>query len=351
MKRFGNCIVAIFLGGMSMALAEEVRMNQIQVIGSHNSYHLPPEKELMGVISMFSKRALEAWSYSHEPLNLQLESGVRQFELDVYADPEGGLYSQADHPALEEMKQPGFKVFHVPNLDFQSNHPTFKGALIAVRDWSQKYPKHVPVMILVETKDSKEVPFAPEPVKYDREMLEELEAEILSVFDREQLITPDLVRGDSETLRDAVLKNGWPLLDEVRGKVMFCLDNEGSHRNMYLEGDPTLKNRLMFVSVDRSHPAAAFIKRNNALRSSDEIRELVAEGFIVRTRADGESVEARANDMSRAQKALASGAQFVSTDYPKPDGKIGPYYVALPEKVTARANPVSLPKGPVGEIE
>ena len=72
------------------------------------------------------------------------------------------------------------------------------------------------------------------------------------------------------------------------------------------------------------------MKRNDPVRSFDEIRSLVAEGFLVRTRADAGTVEARANDGSRRDKALASGAQLVSTDFPEPDPRFGDYHVSLP---------------------
>ncbi len=44
---------------------------------------------------------------------------------------------------------------------------------------------------------------------------------------------------------------------------------------------------------------------------------------------------------TQRDKALASGAQFVSTDYPEPDKRFSDYRVGLPGGVVARANPVS----------
>ena len=132
---------------------------------------------------------------------------------------------------------------------------------------------------------------------------------------------------------------------------MICLDNEGGHREIYLKGNPSLEGRLLFVSVDWAHPAAGFMKRNDPVRGFGEIQKLVKEGFIVRTRADGDSKEAHAGDLSRAGKALASGAHFVSTDYPEADARVGRYEVKLPGGVVARANPVSGATGPAGELE
>ena len=70
---------------------------------------------------------------------------------------------------------------------------------------------------------------------------------------------------------------------------------------------------------------------------------------MVRTRADAETKEARANDLKRAKKALASGAQFVSTDFPKKVPRISEYEVVLPKGGVARVNPVS-GKGEAGDI-
>lgn len=344
-KNLGRMFTFLFL--MTNGLCGEgIRLNEIQVIGTHNSYHLAPSAGKLKLIRLFSKRGAEAWAYSRKPLDQQLEAGLRQFELDIFADPEGGRFGTS-----EEMKKPGMKVIHVPGIDEGTVHPTLTGALQAVEKWSAKNPRHVPIMILIELKDRAEMPLAPKPIPFDRKQMEAVEQEILKVFRKEKLITPDLVRGDSASLREAVLKKGWPELDSLRGKVMFCLDNEGKHREIYLEGNPTLEKRLLFASVAREHPAAAWMKRNDPVRSYDEIRTLVSKGFMVRTRADTDTKEARANDGKRRDKALASGAQFVSTDFPRPDPKLGEYEVALPGKVVARVNPVSGRSKHAGEVE
>ena len=47
------------------------------------------------------------------------------------------------------------------------------------------------------------------------------------------------------------------------------------------------------------------------------------------------------NRPERFAKALASGAQFVSTDYPVADPRLTDYCVQFPGKVVARSNPAS----------
>lgn len=326
---------------LPLSLLADFRLNQIQIIGTHNSYHVAPTAAQMNFLRMFSKEAVTAWDYSRKPLGEQLDSGLRHFELDVYADPDGGLFSDLSDSADSPMKKPGMKVMHVPKIDARSVHPTFKDALGAVKKWSDINPNHLPVMILVELKDRVDNPLAPKPIKFDRLQMEALEEEILTVLKLERVITPDFVRGGEVSLRDAVIQKGWPVLEECRGKIMFCLDNEGRHREEYLKGNPTLEKRLLFVSVGPDHPAAAWMKRNDPIGSFEEIQKLVKAGFMVRTRADVNTVEARTNDRTRSTKALASGAQFISSDFPDKVPRISEYEVRLPGRSVARANPVS----------
>ncbi len=49
---------------------------------------------MMQLIGAASKEASDSIDYTHPPLTYQFEhQGIRQIELDVYADPAGGLYS------------------------------------------------------------------------------------------------------------------------------------------------------------------------------------------------------------------------------------------------------------------
>jgi hypothetical protein len=201
----------------------------------------------------------------------------------------------------------------------------------------------VPIFILLELKGSPDSKLTTQPLPFDRKALEAMEAEILSVFDRSRIIKPADVRGGSRTLAEAVRKQGWPALDAVRGRVAFALDNEDEVRDVYLSIHPNLDGQLLFASVPEDHPQAGWFKINDVVKDYDRIRRLVAAGFLVRTRADVDTREARANDPARRDKALASGAQFVSTDYPVADSRLSIYRVQLPGGAVARPNPVSAP--------
>ena len=349
--------VATALAPRATAEAPPARLNQIQVIGSHNSYHVEPAPAVMAVIAKANPRGAESLQYSHPPLAEQFGARkVRQIELDVFADPEGGLFAD---PAVRKvaaltgqdlgpdpdpdgrLRRPGMKVLHVAGLDYRSTTPILVDALEQVRAWSKANPRHVPILILLELKTPDEPRFGGKIVPFDGPMLAALEAEILSVFPRGEILTPDDVRGDSPTLPDAIRARGCPRLDDVRGRVMFALDNTGREREAYLEGHPALAGRLMFASVDEKDPAAAWFKINDPIARFDDIRRLVKAGFLVRTRADADTRQSRDGSTAMRDKALASGAQYVSTDYPVPDPRFTDYRVEFPGGVVARPNPVS----------
>jgi len=68
---------------------------------------------------------------------------------------------------------------------------------------------------------------------------------------------------------------------------------------------------------------------------------------IVRTRTDANTVEARRRDHAKADAAMASGAQAVSTDYypGAPDPLATGFVVTLPGKTMARCSPVRVAGG------
>jgi hypothetical protein len=334
----------------------ELRLNQFQVVGSHNSYHVQPKEPLFTFLRNFADDLALAWEYTHPPLDVQFtERGIRQIELDVFADPDGGLYAsraamrfirQDPASGIPQLDQPGFKVLHIQDLDFESNCWTFVECLQMVKAWSDAHPRHMPIMILVEAKDDPlPVPIrdAVTPIPIGAGEFDTLDAEIHSVFPPRQMITPDDVRGEHATLEEAIRTTGWPTLGASRGRVLFALDNEGK-RTTYLEGHPALAGRVMFTSAGPGNADAGFVKLNDPLGDFERIQQLVAQGFVVRTRADGDTVEARTGDTRMRDAAIASGAQWVSTDYPVPNPAFGTgYFVSLPGGMPARCNPISAP--------
>lgn len=335
-----------------------VALNEIQVLGSHNSYHVQPRPSLLSYLLGLSP-AFQAWEYTHAPLDQQLDgSGVRQIEIDVWADPAGGLFYRrggllavGEDPlsGIPALQQPGFKVLHIQDLDFETNCYTLVECLQTVKTWSDAHPKHLPIMILIEAKED----VLPEigygfavPVPIGAAELDALDAEIRSVFPPKQLITPDRVRRGRPTLEQSVISYGWPRLGVLRGKVMFTLDNGGAIRDDYLAGHPNLAGRILFTDSTPGNPEAAFIKMNDPLPNPGDISAMVAAGYVVRTRADVDTNQARSGNTAQRDAALASGAQWVSTDYEVPNPAFGTgYVVAIPGGTPARCNPINAAPG------
>ncbi len=294
---------------------DELRINQLQVVGTHNSYHVRKAEP--------GKRNVREWNYSHAPLDVQLQRGVRSFELDLH-DRDGV-----------------FEVFHVPLLDEGTTCRRLADGLATVRQWSDEHRGHVPISFLFELK--KEGPGLDKRIKEpDAAALDRLDALLDAAFPRERRISPDDVRGGAATLAEGVRTTGWPTLAAARGKVFFILHDEGKRRDLYLDGHPSLAGRVMFVRSDPSRDDAATFVLDNP-RSSD-LPRLVKQGYYIRTRADADLRGELAPRVARRDAALASGAQIVSTDFPA--GEADPdtgYQVEFQNAAPARVDPVNGP--------
>jgi hypothetical protein len=338
--------------GCTRAAVDTLPMNRIQAIGTHNSYKLAIAPKEMEQLRKINPKAATELDYSKPPLTEQLEAGARQLELDYVNDPEGGRYAaplfrkvvpDTTPYDLEPMKKPGLKVIHVPDIDYRSVCPLFTDCLKEIAAWSRKHPDHVPILIIMNLKqDNIRVPGAVPLLPFDPAAMDEIDREIRSVFKPSELITPDLVQGRHKTLREAVLAGGWPKLKQARGRFLFALDEPPRVVEAYRGSRKSLEGRVCFInSPSEEHPAAAYFTLNEPAELAGRIRDDAKKGFIIRTRADADTYEARKNDRTRQVQAFASGAQYVSTDYLKPDARFGPYEAHLPGGGTARLNPVA----------
>ncbi|WP_291833240.1 Ca2+-dependent phosphoinositide-specific phospholipase C [Brevundimonas sp.] len=330
-----------------------LRLNDLSAVGTHNSYKLAVPGDEMAVMTA-ANPAARGLDYAHRSLAEQLDGGARQIEIDVLNDPEGGRYAHprtalgsgtAVSPAFAEaMARPGFKTLHMPDVDFRSSCLTFVACLGEIRDWSRAHPDHAPILIMLNAKTgAPSLPGGVALLDFDSAAWDALDAEIRSVFAPESLITPDQVQGRHRTLREGVLAGGWPTLGQARGKVFFALD-EGPRKVASYRGERrSLEGRAMFINTDEASPAAAYLTLNDPVAQQARIRAAVEAGFVVRTRADADTVEARAASVARRSAALSSGAQYVSTDYLWADPRFPTYEVRLPGGAAAVCNPVRTP--------
>lgn len=106
-----------------------------------------------------------------------------------------------------------------------------------------------------------------------------------------------------------------------------------------MQGHPSLKGRAVFVNAQPGTPEAAALFRNNPEDAT--IPDLIKKGYIIRTRADADTKEARANDYSHFEAAKKSGAQIITTDYYKPSTFFNsPYHIKFDDGGYFRVNPI-----------
>jgi hypothetical protein len=288
------------------AVPSTLRLDHLQGLGTHNSYHLAPSAPI------------QAWSYSHRPLDEQLEIGVRQFELDLFHDAEAG----------------DFEVLHIRSIDEQTTCPTLTECLTTMSAWSQTHPHHHPIVVLLEPKDSVNEAGA-------AAWVDALETIVAASWPVERMLLPSAIARDHGSLRAGLEAEGWPLIDEVRGRALFVLHTAGPLRDELVarDTDATLFFPDAMGDLDVDH--AAFHSMNDPIGGAQAIATVVGAGHLVRTRADADNVEPTANDVTRRDAALDSGAHFISTDWPEPAAS--GYVVTIPDGTPSRCNPLRAP--------
>ncbi len=347
----------LFTLALVSASAQQLKLNEIQLVGSHNSYHSGISPNEMAYMRSVDPKSADSLEYRHPSLTTQLNDGVHQLEIDVYGDAHGGLFSHPAGPGLAAkagfpadpnfdpnhiMDKPGFKVLHVQDIDYRSNCEPFTACLQEIRRWSKAHSGHLPIFILVENKDGRpraEAGVTPEPIT--AETFDRLDAEVRSVFAPSEMIVPDQVRGAHKTLEEAILTTGWPTLESAVGKVIFLLDQRRVGP-LYTKGHPALEGRIFFTNAQPGSPDAAFTEANDSASKPDLVPGLVRKGYLVRTMTDPNPAGVRANDTKHRDASIASGAQILSTDYPLHEPAASGYFVEV-EQGTVHCNPVLKP--------
>lgn len=342
---------------------ENLKMNELQAIGSHNSYRLRTYQPLLDYLiplgSIQGNDPMEL-DYTHESLTTQFDSfNVRSIEIDLYNDPNGGAYYDRQGNTLiaeptasnePDLLNPGMKVLHIIDIDYLTHHLTLFSALVSIRDWSNLHPNHLPLIAMIEAKETG-IPLMTTPVPFNAAAFDALDAEVAAVFGANlgQVVTPDDFRGTYATPNEAALAGAWPTLAASRGTIYFVLMLSAAHKVDYLSGHPALSGRTMFIFGEPGADETAFTKYDDPAANQDTIQSLVQSGYMVRTRADAGTWESRSGDYSRMEMAFSSGAQIISTDYYRPDERAptdpdwSDYSVQLPNYVVARLNPVNGP--------
>lgn len=194
--------------------------------------------------------------------------------LDVLADPIGGNYADplimrrfaGSPPMSPTYNESGIKVLHIPDLDIWTSCITLVSCLRIIKRWMDHHPEAVPLTVMMEPKTAGslgEMQGGAKVIPWDNAtLLDGLDDEIRRVFGPAQLITPDDIRREGDTLEGSVLGRGWPDLESARGRIMFLMDNAlpDPIRDAYIDGRPNLEGRVLFTNAPIGDPDCAFQK-------------------------------------------------------------------------------------------
>ncbi len=262
----------------------DVRINEITMRCTHNSYHRRPEV-----------LADSSHDYEHAPLDVQLgEQGVRAFELDVHAGE-------------------GFPVFHIPyGVDDLTTCPTIGECLGTVATWSRSNPGHHLIMVWIEMKDELDLERITDYAAYD--------AAVRAAVPEEQLYTPLDFRRGMESERASVDELGWPTVDETRGQILVVLlDTDEPHASGYRAWSESNGDPVMFTRADTgqySEPWAVIAKINNPT-AAEEIAAAHAANMMIASNTGSPSGTVDDNQ-SRRNQGIQNGVHMLCDDFPAP---------------------------------
>ncbi len=286
----------------------DLRINQMQMRATVNSYHE----------FVFDQDPAVAWR--HPDVNVQAEEqGIRVFDFDISGDRQSWFDL---HPATHE-----FPFDHANNCGWRiSDNELYSGDLgMCLRDlqgWCDANPEHPLLVLLIGETDTGDRP--PQMIW----QLDDLESSIQIGLSRDRLLVPADVRGEHATLWDAIQADGWPTVDETRGKVMIVLNDRGPMRFAYLmNGGLDPADPLMFVAGDPEiagqdgvgdevffsfEPTETYDFETDMARI-EQMGDLIRRGFLVHAITD---------DPDKAEVLRGAGVHFVGTRFP--DAVFGP---------------------------
>lgn len=296
-----------------------IRLNQIQMLGTHNSYH----------ITSVEDDTPSEINYTHPPILEQLENyGVRQLELDIW-----------------ETGQNLFRCIHLLFIDEKSHCDNIRDCLTVAKTWSDANPTHAPIVLIIEIKQAFEVDYDDVQGIMDSGFYTRLHQMFTEVLGADRIITPDSVRGSHATLREALATDGWPTLGDVRGKFMLILNTTSERaglRDAYLQQFPGLKDALMFAKeVDDTY--GSVVELNRATRDADAIATALANNYMVRGAADAIGWD-DATIAELAPVTASYGVHWINTDFlTTQPGRT--YSIDWPADHPVLCNPVNAPEG------
>ncbi len=284
------------------AFSEGVKLNEIVVMGTHNSYQLLgtlPKRGLMKTFQIISFGLVENKAvFEMDTFTEQLEQGIRNLEIDIETvDDEGDI---------------SFIVTHSAIIDNVSSAYNLAKGLEEIAMWSDNNPGHLPIYLLIEPKD--DVLSINNMKNFSLEYAMEFDKVLRQVLG-DRLLTPAQAMGEYESFEEMRKADDWPALTQVAGKIIVLM-HPCSVTQEYIDTDTSIKTQAMFPmlrfgDIDKTY--ASFILDNDPVSAAENNKKTVDENnLMVRTRADDYP------DFSDERYNFADncGSHIITTDYP-----------------------------------
>ena len=262
-------ILVVWWGGKACTASratcrDSLGLNHMQVIGTHNSYHQNSYPDTLPV-----------FDYGHPPLTEQLEEkNVRLVELDLYS------------PVIDSSQPSGFiiPVNHVVGFDDQVTCDNLAECLNPLDTWSTSAYNASLLIVMIEIKQQ----FSPA----DWDIFDDICRQYWDGGQR--IITPASLTVEGMTLRESIVDTlgidghpggGWPRLSTTARHAMFLLDLP--YTNYIAELSPRVAFPMFDASSSDDAAGQAVVLKINTPDVA-LIQDKVAQGYLVRTRADAD---------------------------------------------------------------
>lgn len=247
--------ITILLFVLLAALLSEGRemlLNDIQVKGSHFSFHQAPQP------------SIAYFNYSHADLESQLE------KQDVHAvELKFGFESQNQD----------FPVYATRGIDGVSSCPNVSFCLQAVRRYTVAHPNHFPLFVVLEAAATSQMPTS-------KWVWDWFDGALTAVWPQYEIVKPRDVMGSFASVKKSVRARGWPTLRSCMGKVVFLLRVNAT---AYADTPNGLQDRVGFpireLGDDSAADAVVFETAHPLYRTKD-IQAAVRSNYLVLTRTD-----------------------------------------------------------------
>lgn len=262
------------------AHVEPLRLDHVQVRGTVNSNH-----------DFHPDTSSPMLRYRHGPLDLQgSEQDIRQFDFDVYGN---------GHAV--------WVLYYAAVDDAETVCNQLVDCLRDVAVFSDAHPDHVPLVLLIgETQNISD--HNPNPFFWH---MDEIEESLLVAFGRERMLSPADVRGLYPDLATAIEREGWPPIDEVRGKIIAVINEHGAAREEYLSFggmDPDDRFLWQIGDPDNEDPDEVIFSFERADEATlPTITRLVLAGRLVHTST---------NDSAMAPRLREAGVHMLASRWP-----------------------------------